>query len=137
MKSCTWDELINWLNNEFKLGRGFRTKLLELSSSLFLFCMLWLFMYWLNVLLFKVANGNNSLIYLRQIQGSSFLLRYWYSIKFRLLHFTWTHKLHLSQYIESSLLYEWSIIINNRAYMENLLPVTKKKSVCLWSDFNF
>ena len=60
-------------------------------------------MYWLNVLLFKVPNGHNSVLHLRQKQGSSFPLRYWQSIKFRLLHLICTHKLHLSQYIELSL----------------------------------
>ena len=77
LKSWFWDELLNWLNNEFKLGGGFRTQLLELSSSLFLFCMLLLFMYLLNVLLFNVPNGNKSVLHLRQNQGSSFPLRYW------------------------------------------------------------
>ena len=63
--------------------------------------MLLLFMYWLNVL-FKVPNGNNSVLHLRQNQGSSFPLRYWQSIKFR-LHLICTHILHLSQYRELSL----------------------------------
>ena len=63
--------------------------------------MLLRFMYWLNVL-FKVPNGNNSVLHLRQNQGSSFPLRYWQSIKFR-LHLICTHILHLSQYRELSL----------------------------------
>ena len=76
LKSWIRDELLNWLNNEFKLGGGFRTKLLELTWSISLFCVLLLLMYWVNVLLFKVPNGNNSVLHMRQNQGSSFPLRY-------------------------------------------------------------
>ena len=50
--------VIKSINNVLKLGEGFRNKLLKLSSSsLSLFCMLLLFMYWLNVL-------NNNVIFI-------------------------------------------------------------------------
>ena len=83
LKSWIWD--LKWVIKLIKIwvkiggwgGGGFGTKLLELYSSISLFWMLLLFMYWLNVLLFKVPNGHNSVLHLRQKQGSSFPLRYW------------------------------------------------------------
>ena len=81
------------------MGGDFRTKLLELSSSIFV---LYVAAVYVLVKCFKVPNGNNSVLHLRQNQGSSFPLRYWQSIKFR-LHLICTHKLHLSQYRELSL----------------------------------
>ena len=84
-------------------------------------------MYCLNDLLLQVPNGNNSLLHLRQNHESSFPLRYWLSIKLRLLHLICTHKLHLSQYIELPL--SRITLVHN---MGKLLPLTKKKILVVY-----